>query len=67
MAQIPKLAFRCFVTKKPLGQGGPPQFEQHNYENLPGAWAYRDIALKRPNTKKVEILLVIDESTPEYR
>jgi hypothetical protein len=46
-----------------IGPGNTEQTEQHNYANLPGAMAYRDTALKRPNTKKVEVVLVLDEAT----
>lgn len=64
MARVPSLPYRTIVTKKAVN--GIPQFEQHNYESLPGAWAYRDTALRRPNTKKVEIVMVLDESTPGH-
>jgi hypothetical protein len=53
------------VTKRaPPGQ--QQQVESHNYASLPGAWAYREIALRRSNTKKVEIVFVLDESTPDH-
>jgi hypothetical protein len=66
MARIPSYPYRVVVTKKPVG-GQQPALEQHNYESLPGAWAYRDTALRRPNTRKVEILMVLDESTPDHK
>jgi hypothetical protein len=65
MARIPSLPFRVVVHKKPVG-AAPPVPENHNYPDLPGAWAYRDIALRRPNTRKVEIVMVLDESTPDH-
>jgi hypothetical protein len=49
------------VTK--TGPGDTQQTEQHNYTNLPGAMTYRDTALRQPNTKKVEVVLVLDETT----
>jgi hypothetical protein len=66
MARVPSYPFRCIVTKKPVG-AAMPHTENHNYESLPGAWAYRDIALRRPNTKRVEIVMVLDESTPSHK
>lgn len=66
MSRIPPgFPFRTVVTKKPNGDR-QPQIEQHNYTNLAGAMAYRDIALRRPNTRKVEIIMVLDESTPNH-
>jgi hypothetical protein len=61
MARVPAYAFRCTVTK--TGPRNTQQTEQHNYTNLPSAMSYRDTALKRPNTKKVELVLVLDEVT----
>lgn len=66
MARVPAYPYRVIVTKRPAGLGGNLQFETHNYASLPGAWAYRDIALRRPNTRKVEVLMVLDESTPDH-
>jgi hypothetical protein len=63
MARVPAYAFRCTVTK--TGPRNTQQTEQHNYTNLPSAMSYRDTALKRPNTKKVEVVLVLDEATAQ--
>lgn len=65
MARIPSLPFRVIVYTR-AANGQPTRAEQHNYETLPGANAYRDIALRRSNTRKVETCLVIDESTPAH-
>lgn len=67
MARIPPHPYRVVVHKKSVNGGTQPPLEQHNYETLPGAIAYRGIALRRPNTRKVEIMLVIDESTPDQQ
>lgn len=74
MARIPKYAFRVLVTVRKHDVDGQrtdtgqlrTAVEQHNYETLPGAWAYRDIVLRRPKTTKVEIWAILDESTPGY-
>lgn len=66
MSRIPSYPFRVIVIKKSVGNA-PPQTETHNYAGLAGAITYRDTALRRPNTKRVEIHVVIDESTPSYR
>lgn len=67
MARVPKFAFRvvAFVKTHNIDGRGVRQ-EQHNYETLPGAWAYRTIALAKPLTQRVEVLMVIDESTPTH-
>jgi hypothetical protein len=62
MARVPPYPYRVIVWKK--SRSPFTQLEQHNYSSLPGAWTHRDIALRRPNTRKVEITMVIDESTP---
>ena len=49
--------------QKPVN--GMPQVEQHNYTNLAGTSACRDVALRRPNTNKV--VMVPNESTPAIR
>ena len=65
MSRIPNFPFRVMVTKKPMtGSTQLPPIENRNYENLAGAIAYRDTALRRPNTKLVEIVCVLDETTP---
>ena len=41
--------------------------EHHNYETLRGAMSYRDALLTRPRTTRVEVLMVLDESTPTHK
>jgi hypothetical protein len=64
MAMIPKYAYRVIVSKK-LGES--LTLESHNYETLPGAWAFREIALGQQRTCKVEVVAVLDVSTPSHR
>lgn len=69
MARIPKYPYRVVVTVDTGGRkDGRPvtRLEQHNYETLPGAMTYRLIALGKPRTRKVEVTLCLDESTPEH-
>ena len=66
MARIPAYAYRVIVYKR-NGTSAAQHIETHNYTSLPGAWAYRDIALRRQNTRKAEIVMVLDESTPDQR
>lgn len=63
MSQLPKYPYRVVVTRR---LGFDLASETHNYENLAGAYAFRDIALSKPMTRKVQILLVIDEATPSH-
>lgn len=65
MARIPTYAYRVVVTRRAAGD--TQQIETHNYTSLPGAWAYRDTALRRMGTRKVEVMMVLDESTPTHR
>lgn len=67
MARVPSHPFRVIVHKSNGNGSLIPNAEQHNYTSLPGAIAYRDIALCRPNTRKVEVVMVLDESTPTHR
>ena len=64
MARVPKYAYRVIVSKR-LGENLTS--ESHNYETLPGAFAYREIALGQQRTTRVEVLAVLDESTPTHR
>lgn len=64
MARVPKYAYRVIVSKR-LGE--KITLESHNYETLPGAWAYREIALGNQRTCRVEVMAVLDESTPSHR
>lgn len=66
MSRIPALPYRVVVTRKRHTSGIYPPQETHNYASMAGAIAYRDIALRRPSTHKVETLLVLDESTPSH-
>lgn len=67
MSRIPNFPFRCIVYKKPMaGSQHVPPAENHNYANLAGAIAYRAIALRRPQTKRVEVIMVMDESSPGH-
>jgi hypothetical protein len=66
VARVPALPYRVIVHNKPLAGQVHGQVETHNYANLPGAWAYRDIALRRPRTRKVEVVFVLDEATPSH-
>lgn len=64
MARIPKYAYRVVVWSR---LGTKLTTESHNYETLPGAWAYREIALAHQRTSRVEVMAVLDESTPNHR
>lgn len=64
MARVPKYAYRVVVSKR---LGTQLTLESHNYETLPGAWAYREIALGQHRTARVEVMAVLDESTPNHR
>lgn len=66
MARVPAYPYRTITTVMNGPSGTQQRVEQHNYTNLPGAWAARDIALRKRNTKKVEVVMVLDESTPGH-
>lgn len=61
MSQVPKYAFRVQVIRR---NGPDLHAESHNYENLAGALARREIELTRAGTRKVEVMMVLDESVP---
>lgn len=65
MSRVPSYPFRCVTTR--ILANGNQQIEQRNYATLPGAWAMRDIQLAKKTTRKVEIVQVLDESTPTHR
>lgn len=65
MSRIPTYPFRVVVTK--VVGANQQLIENHNYTNLAGAIAYRDIALRKRMTKRVEVMMVLDESTPGHR
>lgn len=64
MSRIPSIPYRVIVTVR---AGERQWVESHNYTNLAGAIAYRDIALRKQFTRKVEVLCVLDESTPSHK
>jgi hypothetical protein len=64
MARVPPLPYRVTVTIK---VGESVRFENHNSPDLPGAWTMRDNALRKPHTKKVEVTMILDESTPDHQ
>jgi hypothetical protein len=61
MALVPKCPFRVNLYSR---LGDHLRIEHHNYETLRGAMSYRDVLLTRPRTTRVEVLMVLDESTP---
>jgi len=63
MARVPRYPYRVIVT---IRNGSALHTESHNYTTLPGAFAFRDIALHKHNTRHVEICMVLDESTPGH-
>lgn len=64
MSRIPSFPFRVVVY---IRAGEKQWIETHNYGNLAGAMTFRDIALRKQFTKKVEVTVVVDESTPSHR
>lgn len=66
MARVPAYPYRVIVYRKPIGANAP-QIENHNYTDLPGAMTYRGIALSKHTTKRVETVMVLDESTPDHQ
>ena len=64
MALVPKCPFRVNLYSR---LGDHLRMEHHNYETLPGAMSYRDALLTRPRTTRVEVLMVLDESTPTHK
>jgi hypothetical protein len=45
---------------------GQKAYQCRNYATLSGAWACRDVELNKETTRKVEIMQVLDESTPAH-
>jgi len=64
MALVPKCPFRVNLYSR---LGDHLRIEHHNYETLRGAMSYRDALLTRPRTTRVEVLMVLDESTPTHK
>src|SRR5262252_7679297 len=64
MARVPKYCYRVLTTKR---LGTQQTLESHNFETLPGAIAFREIALGKERTVRVEVVMVLDESTPSHR
>lgn len=65
MSRVPSCPFRCIVTRQIAN--GEQKTEQHNHATLVEAWADREVRLQKTSTKKVEVVMVIDESTPAHR
>jgi hypothetical protein len=65
MSRIPSYPFRVVVYRELAG--GNQQTEQHNHSTLPGAYEKRDVELSKKTTRKVELLFVLDETTPAHR
>jgi hypothetical protein len=65
MSRVPTYPFRVVVTK--MVGTNQQLIENHNYTSLAGAIAYREIALRKRMTKRVEVLMVLDESTPSHK
>jgi hypothetical protein len=61
VSQVRKHPYRVNVL---IGSGNTFRNEYHDCANLAGAIAFRDIALSQPLTQKVEVVMMIDESTP---
>jgi hypothetical protein len=60
---IPKYAFQV-ETHYFIGSRFEPKERKrslHNYETLDGAYAYSSMMLRKPNTLRVRILMVIDD------
>jgi len=64
MALVPKCPFRVNLYSR---LGDHLRMEQHKHETLRGAMSYRDALLTRPRTTRVEVLMVLDESTPTHK
>lgn len=64
MSRVPSLPYRVIVQRKAFQGGSLPPPEQHSFENLATAGAYRDEVLKRPGIRVVTTVMVIDEATP---
>jgi hypothetical protein len=63
MSRIGKYPYRVIIFS---ALGNELKMETHNYENFAAACSFREIALRRPRTKKVEVVIVLDESTPSH-
>jgi hypothetical protein len=66
MARVPDLPYRVVVHVE-VARGKPWRTENHNYSTLPGAMEFRDMAFRKPLTRKVEVLMVLDVSTPAHQ
>jgi UDP-N-acetylenolpyruvoylglucosamine reductase len=64
MSRVPSLPFRVVVQPKAHQGGSLPPAETHTFENMATAFAYRDEAIKKPRTRVVTVLMVLDEATP---
>jgi hypothetical protein len=63
MSRIPALPYVVKIIKRRVN-GHAQRDEQHTFATLAGAIDYRNRALLRPSTYRIETLLVIDETTP---
>jgi hypothetical protein len=64
---VSRVAADPFIVEVIRAYGtGERRIERKNYRNLAGAIAYRDIALRKADTKSIRILMIIDESTPAH-
>lgn len=65
MSRVPSLPFRVLVQRHAAKPGGTlPPLEQHSFANLATANQCREDMLKRPATRVVSVVMVIDEVTP---
>lgn len=65
MSRVPALPYKVRIIKRRYNGNAQPD-EQHSFSTLAGALECRRRALARPNTHRVETLLVIDETTPQH-
>lgn len=63
MARVPRYPYRVIVAKR---IGDALQLEQYNEENLIGAMVRRTAELTKARVTRVEICMVLDESTPAH-
>jgi len=63
MARVPNTPYRVLVTKR---NGDKLNVETYNEENLVGAMTRRDGELRKERVTRVEVCMVLDESTPNH-
>lgn len=64
MSRVPSLPYRVTIQKHAPNGGTLPPLEQHSFANLAQANQCRDDMLRRPSTRVVSVVIVIDEATP---